>query len=240
MKITEYTIETEKPVSARLTVAADVHGCEFDKILETIASSKPDIILVPGDLSRCKSEIDESTAFLREAAGIAPTFYSIGNHERVNGIDRDGIAKSGAVLLDDTFTDIGGIVIGGLSSGFGAKGQSNLRRTPPPDVSWLDVFCGCDGYKILLSHHPEYYPLCLKDRDCDLIVSGHAHGGQWRFFGRGVFAPGQGLFPKYTSGIYDGRLVVSRGLCNHSPVPRIFNPAELVNITIINNHSGGN
>ena len=59
-------------------------------------------------------------------------------------------------------------------------------------------------------------------------MSGHAHGGQWRIFGRGVYAPGQGIFPKYTSGVIDGRCVISRGLSNHTHVPRIFNPPELV------------
>ena len=64
------------------------------------------------------------------------------------------------------------------------------------------------------------------------MVSGHAHGGQWRIFGRGVFAPGQGLFPKYTSGIHDGRLVISRGLKKSGTIPRIFNSPELVIIDI--------
>jgi predicted MPP superfamily phosphohydrolase len=66
----------------------------------------------------------------------------------------------------------------------------------------------------------------------DLIVCGHAHGGQWRLFGRGVYAPGQGLFPKYTSGVLDGVCVISRGLGNHTRVPRIFNPPELVLISL--------
>ena len=88
--------------------------------------------------------------------------------------------------------------------------------------------------KVLICHHPEYYPKYLKDMPIDIIVSGHAHGGQWRFFGRGVFAPGQGLFPKYTSGVYDGRLVVSRGLKKTIIPPRIFNPREVVIIDVVN------
>ena len=78
---------------------------------------------------------------------------------------------------------------------------------------------------LLLSHHPEYRPLFPKE--ISLICSAHAHGGQWRFFGRGLFSPGEGWFPKYTSGLY-GNMLVSRGLTNTASVPRLFNPTEVV------------
>jgi len=86
--------------------------------------------------------------------------------------------------------------------------------------------------KILLSHHPEYYAQYIKATKIDLTVSGHAHGGQWRFFGQGIFAPGQGFFPKYTAGVHDDRLIISRGLGNPHPIPRFNNPPELVIVEI--------
>ena len=105
----------------------------------------------------------------------------------------------------------------------------------PTDSAWLDDFEQADGYRILLSHHPEYWCLrepMLRDRKIDLVLSGHAHGGQWRFMGRGVIAPGQGLLPKYTGGVYRGQygsMVVSRGLSNpYRFVPRLGNPCEIV------------
>jgi predicted MPP superfamily phosphohydrolase len=61
------------------------------------------------------------------------------------------------------------------------------------------------------------------------MLSGHAHGGQIRLFNRGLFAPGQGWWPKWTKGVYDHCLVVSTGLSNTaSPIPRLFNPTEIV------------
>ena len=73
----------------------------------------------------------------------------------------------------------------------------------------------------------------IKPLPIDLTLSGHAHGGQWRFFGRGVFSPGQGLFPKYTSGMYDGgRFIVGRGLGNPIIIPRIFNSPEVLVIRL--------
>ena len=104
---------------------------------------------------------------------------------------------------------------------------------------WLSEFERQKGYKILLCHHPEYWSLrepYLLSRRIDLVLSGHAHGGQFRFLGQGVYAPGQGWFPKFTSGVHggpNGKLVISCGLSNPArTVPRIFNPTEVVYITI--------
>ena len=94
--------------------------------------------------------------------------------------------------------------------------------------------------KVLLCHHPEYYhrfeSAGYRLDAIDLILSGHAHGGQMCIFGKPLFAPGQGFFPKLAGGVYDGRLIVSRGLSDTAHTPRINNPMELVMIDI----TGGN
>lgn len=101
-------------------------------------------------------------------------------------------------------------------------------RDHKPETEWLDDFAAQPGWKMCLSHHPEYLPLIPSS--IDLILSGHAHGGQWRFFGHGVWSPGQGWWPKWTRGVYENRLVVSAGLSNTTWVPRIWNPTEVVYI----------
>ena len=103
-----------------------------------------------------------------------------------------------------------------------------VKKHVPPELTWLDGFCAEPGYHILLCHHPEYYPRWLRERPIELILSGHAHGGQVRILGQGLYAPGQGVLPKLTSGVTEGRLVISRGLANCQRVPRLFNPPELV------------
>ena len=95
-----------------------------------------------------------------------------------------------------------------------------------PDGAWLPDFAAQDGYKLLLCHHPEHFRSVPPS--VDLVISGHAHGGQWRMFHRGLYAPGQGWFPQYTSGVYENRLVVSRGLTNTVLIPRFHNPPETV------------
>lgn len=108
------------------------------------------------------------------------------------------------------------------------------KPSKKPDLSWLPAFLEAEGCHVLLNHHPEYYPLL--PRGIELVLSCHAHGGQWRFFNpfrfrtQGLYAPGQGLFPKWTRGVYDNRLVVSAGLANTTRIPRLFNPTEVVYI----------
>jgi len=127
--------------------------------------------------------------------------------------------------------------------------QHDPKRRIIPDTSWLAEFASTPGYHILLSHHPEFVDeikgsvvKCGANTagHIDLILSGHAHGGQWRVYHPikkkwiGVFAPGQGLWPKLTEGvheIYKSTLIISRGLTNTSKIPRFFNRPEVVYIS---------
>ena len=90
-----------------------------------------------------------------------------------------------------------------------------VLRYANPNFSWLTEFEKQDGFKILLDHHPENYERITKNRDIALILSCHAHGGQIRILNHGVYAPHQGLFPKYTSAVYDNRLVVRPRPCKY-------------------------
>lgn len=245
MKITRYSIEGA-PVEdgLRVAVAADIHGCEHDVVLDALRAESPDIILIPGDLMNHQSVCDPTDAgyaFLSACAAIAPTYYSLGNHEMAcyhsgnprrcqtpkpfDAQIRERIAHTGAVLLENDCVRVDGLCVCGLTTGL--NGRENR-----PDAKALERFASEAGYRILLCHHPEYFEPYIKPTDIELTVCGHAHGGQWRIFGRGVYAPGQGLFPKYTSGVVDGRCVISRGLGTHTVIPRIFNRPELVVLEI--------
>ena len=230
MDINVYEIAAglEAPLTA--AVVADLHSSPHGALIDALKKISPDLILCPGDILHKADPNEAGLDFLREASGLCPTFCSMGNHEVKHGGDvREHIRATGAILLDDEFADFEGITIGGLSTGYTtATKQSRLKPAPRPRLEKLDGFFARDGFKILLSHHPEYYESYLKDKSASLIISGHAHGGQWRVFGQGIFAPGQGIFPKYTSGMYDGRLLVSRGLSNQTKIPRIFNSTELI------------
>lgn len=190
---------------------------------------------------------ENAISFLKEAVEIAPVFFSSGNHELyLDDEDRALLSGIGVCYLDDEYRRSGDLVFGGLSSPykiFAGTGVSHTKEEHKRrwkkvfenvNTSWLDEFEMQEGYKILLCHHPEFYEPFLKGREgIDLILSGHAHGGQIRLFGRGLYAYGQGLFPKYTSGIYDNKLIVSRGLSNTSWIPRLWNPTEIIYVDLL-------
>ena len=229
-EITSYCISGGLDAPLKALIVADLHSAPTEELYAAIREISPDLILCPGDTFHRATPDTKGIEFLNNAAKLCPVFCSVGNHEVKHGTGaRAAIRQSGAVLLDDEWTEFGGITIGGLSTGYveGLK-QGRLKKTPRPRLEALEGFFAKDGFKILLSHHPEYYPRYLKDKNVGLIISGHAHGGQWRMFGRGVFAPGQGIFPKYTAGLHDGKLLVSRGLANNTAIPRIFNKPELI------------
>lgn len=92
-----------------------------------------------------------------------------------------------------------------------------------------------DLYTVVLSHRPEYYTEYTK-YDADLILTGHAHGGQVRLPGiGGLYAPGQGWLPEYTDGLWADKgttMIISRGIGNSVEVPRVFNPPEINTIIL--------
>lgn len=74
------------------------------------------------------------------------------------------------------------------------------------------------------------------EQDIDLVFSGHAHGGQFRVpIIKGLYAPHQGVLPKYTEGVYtmgSTQLHVSRGLGNSRFPYRLFNHPEIIKVTL--------
>jgi len=228
LKLTHYELSARIEKDLKFLFFSDLHNHPNEPLLKMISKTDAEAVLVGGDFIHNALMNERGFAFLSESAKMLPTFCSIGNHEwGYFGDLRQRILKTGAKILDNDFVPFEGINIGGLTSGY-----FSMSDNITPDVDFLTKFSQLKGFKLLLCHHPEYYPKYIKDLPIDLILSGHAHGGQWRLFGRGAYAPGQGILPKYTSGIYDGRLIVSRGIGNVYPVPKINNPPEVLEIKI--------
>lgn len=233
MITTHYTIRAAGIRRAlRLAVVADLHNYAPRALFDSLAAERPDIVTLPGDFLDGPGQVENALAFLRATARRFPTLCSVGNHEQKAALPNlaGAVQETGAELLDDRGVFRHGIWFGGLSSGWRtADKQTRTAQTPPPNRAFIDDFATREGYKILLCHHPEYYEPYLQRKNIPLILAGHAHGGQWEIGGQGIYAPGQGLLPRYTAGLYDGRLLVSRGLCNtHRWIPRFGNPRELV------------
>ncbi len=241
LKVTKYTIENEKVKTPfRVALLADLHLREYGEsnieLLSAIKEQKPDLILVAGDMVDKKSDdISVAVSLSEELCKITDVYFCLGNHERAvnnrTGTVFSEMEKTGAVYLDNAALDVKvkgqDILIGGLSS---------YPDYYTPHYDFIAEFEKSDLFKLLLCHYPEYYPGTLEKYDLDLILSGHAHGGQVRLPGiGGVFAPEQGFFPKYTRGVYKSdtaTMIITAGLGDSNSFPRINNPPELVIIDI--------
>ena len=249
--IRRYIIETDKiPAgqSIRAVLISDLHSCIYgenqNKIVNRVIDANPDIILLAGDIADNRTPILGTELLIAGIQNIAPIFYVTGNHEyfaRDIGNIKQTFRDFGVTVLEDKYVEveINGIplVIAGVCDPeCSRRGNRNNRPTMQEAFGHLQSDDG--RFKILLSHRPE---LIHEQRQFpfDLVVSGHAHGGQVRipFLVNGLFAPHQGLFPPYAGGRYThGNLthIVSRGVTiTHPRLPRIFNPPEIVVIDIV-------
>jgi hypothetical protein len=219
---------------------SDFHNSMFgknqSKILDKLKEAKPDLILITGDLiDRRNTKIDVAVSFVKDAINIAPIYFVTGNHEVLSGkyyILKTKLIDEGVIVLDNE-----SVVL--------ESGQSTLKLAgiiDPGKIEGSGIFkkvkaslASIEGesadFSILLAHRPDFLEVYAK-YDYDLIFSGHAHGGQFRFpFIGGLLAPDQGFFPKYDSGLYRlGKtiMIVSRGLGNSVFPFRLFNGPELI------------
>lgn len=216
-----HTGKLQRPLA--LLVVSDLHDEPYDDLLPMLDGA--DALLVPGDVSdRYRQSASRGVQFLREAANRLPTYFSLGNHETRQGNYRalmETIAGTGARVLVNRYERFGEIWIGGWYA-------PTIVKTP----DMLDEFERLDGAKVLLCHKPHEAVALMRGWDIDLVVAGHAHGGQIRVRGQGLYAPGQGLFPRYTRGVVEERLIISAGVGNPSHMPRWGNPCEVLKIIL--------
>ncbi len=225
LEITPYTVEAALPSSYTLALLTDMHNCPGGAVLCALHAIAPDAVVIAGDMmSDMEHKSTHAMRFLSDAANAFPVYYGLGNHEKLFGDAAcDAIRATGVTLLINEFVHFGDLCIGAP--------KTEAAETEENRV-FLARFCKEDGFRVLLSHRPEWYRKYLQTYDIPLVLSGHAHGGQIRIFGIPVYSPGQGLFPRYAQGMHEGRLIVSRGIGNHTVVPRFFNAPEICVIHI--------
>lgn len=221
----------------RITQISDLHNKEFGRkntrLLRAIRNQEPDLIAITGDaVFAYNPNIKITVDFVRRAMAIAPVFFVTGNHEdRLSKRDYDelmlGIQSAGAVVLDNSSVKVR------------MKGGKSFRLCGVSDINLSagNITC-CSDHKeftVLLAHEPqfvEFFSAC----GADLVLAGHAHGGQVRLpYIGGLIAPNQGLFPKYYEGVHklgETELVISRGLGKTIFPFRVFNRPEIVNVDI--------
>lgn len=263
LETTNYTYEAEQLGADlegyRIVQISDLHNAKFgknnQKLIDKVRECAPDMIVLTGDLVDSNhTNIDRAIQLVNEIVKICPVYYVTGNHEywlETSEYDElmTGLDSAGVVILDDQVGEISrgdakfrlvGLDDRNLSDGtlealLSDQGeQQEVLENKVQDVVQEDP----EGKKltVVLAHEPQYLSR-YASTGVDLVLSGHAHGGQFRLpFVGGIVAPDQGFFPEYTAGEYymdSTEMIVSRGLGNSVIPVRLFNYPEIVCVELM-------
>ncbi len=224
----------------KIVQISDFHNAEYANdnaaLIDDVSKVQPDIIAITGDfVDSDKTDIQVALEFAAALSRIAPCYYVTGNHEARLSFHKykeleDGLLEVGVTVLRnrEALIEKEGeqIAIIGLDDpNFG-------KKVTPQTIDRLNT---TGDFSIVLAHRPEYFER-YQSSTADLVLAGHAHGGQVRIpLVGGLLAPGQGLFPKYDAGLYqegDFAMVVSRGIGNSAVPVRVNNQPEIVVIEL--------
>lgn len=266
LETTHYTYETEQfgvdLDGYRIVQISDLHNAKFgknnQKLVDRIRECAPDMIVLTGDLVDSNhTNVDRVVQFVDEIVKICPVYYVTGNHEYWLDTSEyeklmDGLVSAGVVILDNQVVEI-------------SRGDAKFRLVGLDDKSLADGTLeallsdesirnnqaeqkeetadnedsGEKELTVVLAHEPQYLAR-YAGTGVDLVLSGHAHGGQFRLpFVGGIVAPDQGFLPEYTAGEYymnGTEMIVSRGLGNSVIPVRLFNYPEIVCVELVGMH----
>lgn len=190
---------------------------------------------------------------MEELLTIAPVYMVYGNHEMIllddpeNNPLKVAMEEAGVVLLNHEkvrlekngefiwLTGVQDPIVLYKDPLFADSGNNNRERLAA-ELDYVLEDVKEEDYVVLLSHRPEYFEM-YTEYPIDLALTGHAHGGQIRIpFIGGLYAPSQGWFPKYTSGLYedgDFKMITSRGIGDSKKLMRVFNPPEIISVQLV-------
>lgn len=250
MKPVNYSVSTEKlDKGMRIVFISDLHNCfygntENSKLIDEVHKAEPDMVVFGGDVIDMWGGTEYALNLMSALSAEYPCVYTPGNHEGMRDDTEEFYEKVRSICP---------VLMGDMKE-FSINGQDIRFYGVVDSVQWgkkktqlEECIDELDDkyYNILLLHQPEQIDDCFGSdgNGFDLVLSGHAHGGQWRLpkiLEQGLYAPDQGIFPKYTTGIYhidDTTHIISRGLARPMRmifIPRIFNRPELSIIDINN------
>ncbi|MFC7457820.1 metallophosphoesterase [Brachybacterium sp. GCM10030267] len=245
LDVTSYQVPVQQlPAAAdgvRIAQLSDVHAASFgtfpDRIVSAVRSAEPDLIALTGDLIDIRTaDLGASLDLAEQLAGIAPVYYVLGNHEADSPLRTElleGLEEREVHVLRDEATTLElpetTLTLVGLDDP--RVDHAADREATPPETTLAGLDLPRQSPTVLLAHRPELWS-DYAAADVDVVLSGHAHGGQVRVPGLGgLFSPHQGWLPELTDGVHTREgttMVISRGLGNSIAGVRVNNPRELV------------
>ena len=238
----------------RIVQVSDLHNTQIGinnrRLIKSLKKAEPDIIVITGDLiDNRRTDVEVALDFTKEAVKIAPCYYITGNHEPLVPEEyealKSAMVEQGVTVLenDSRYIEKDGerIRISGLDDPFAHSMKeyehlhSEYSYTHLYLITELEKLGDDDCYTVLLGHRPEYFDYYV-DCGAELVLSGHAHGGQIRIpYVGAIYIPYQGFMPKYDEGVFteeNTTMIISRGIGNSQIPIRIFNRPEILTIEL--------
>ena len=199
-----------------------------DLIIEKIEKENIDIVAITGDFIDSSANVETCGVipFIEKLSKFQNVYFVSGNHEIANNeYDklREKLELNNIRILENSFEEI--IIRNKKVCVMGLEDNADY------DTKYFEA-SNDSGFKLLLAHRPEkfyVYKSTFHSFNPQLVLSGHAHGGQVRFGDWSLIAPNQGFNPKFTTGIYESKktkMFVSRGIGNSILPWRINNKPE--------------
>ncbi len=204
--------------------------------MKRVEREHPDLVIFGGDIFDNRLSDKNAEIVIKRLSEKYPAYYVTGNHEFWSGRAREMkecVRNLNVPVLDGDCESI--TVKGAVLDICGVDDPTDMTRDEwEKQIDEAYRKTQDSHLKILVSHRPEKVSVYEK-YDFDLILTGHAHGGQFRipFLNKGLLAPDQGFMAEYVNGTYklsNGSIMeVSRGLARETtPLPRLFNHPEAV------------
>lgn len=241
LEISRYEVASQKlPESFdgfKIVQLSDLHGAEFGEdgmeLVDKVGSLEPDMIALTGDFVTDEGDLAAVKKLAGRLTELCPVYFVSGNHEFGSGLAvkvRNILERAGVKYLSNEYLTINRgddeILLGGVEDPL-----AYADMLSPDELAQKMNDAAPDAFKILLGHR-NYWMTEYPELPVDLIFCGHAHGGLIRIPGvGGLIGTDRRLFPDFDAGQFNnGRytLIVSRGLGNSVPIPRIFNRPEIV------------
>ena len=241
LEISRYEVKSQKlPESFdgfKIVQLSDLHGAEFGEdgmeLVEKVKELEPDIIALTGDFVTDEGDLAAVEKLAARLTELCPVYFVSGNHEFGSGLAvkvRNILERAGVKYLSNEYLTISRgedeILLGGVEDPL-----AYADMLSPDELAQKMNDAAPDAFKILLGHR-NYWMTEYPELPVDLIFCGHAHGGLIRIPGvGGLIGTDRRLFPDFDAGQFNnGRytLIVSRGLGNSVPIPRVFNRPEIV------------
>lgn len=241
LEISRYEVNSKKlPESFdgfKIVQLSDLHGAEFGEdgmvLVEKVKELEPDMIALTGDFVTDEGDLAAVKKLAGRLTELCPVYFVSGNHEFGSGLAvkvRNILERADVKYLSNEYLTISRgedeILLGGVEDPL-----AYADMLSPDELAQKMNDAAPDAFKILLGHR-NYWMTEYPELPVDLIFCGHAHGGLIRIPGvGGLIGTDRRLFPDFDAGEYNnGRytLIVSRGLGNSVPIPRVFNRPEIV------------